>query len=139
MLAYFKMLPLIAVVSAGGYFYHNYKINEYERIVKEKNAIIARYEANVQTMKEINERNKEAITKLKQDAIEQREAYDSLSQNFSRVTRERDEYLSIFRRHNLTKLARIKPGLIEPRINKGTEDVFRQIEEDSREVKNANP
>lgn len=139
MLAYFKMLPLIAVVSAGGYFYHNYKINEYERIVAEKNAIIARYEANAQTMKEINERNKEAITKLKQDAIEQREAYDSLSQNFSRVTRERDEYLSIFRRHNLTKLARIKPGLIEPRINKGTEDVFRQIEEDSREVKNANP
>jgi hypothetical protein len=50
---------------------------------------------------------------------------------------EMDDYLSIFKRHNLTKLARVKPGLIEPRINKGTKDVFDAIEQDSVEVENA--
>jgi len=43
-------------------------------------------------------------------------------------------YLDIFKRHNLTKLAAAKPGLIEPRVNKGTKDVFDSIEEDSRNI-----
>jgi hypothetical protein len=43
-------------------------------------------------------------------------------------------YLDIFKRHNLTKLAAAKPGLLEPRINKGTKNVFDSIEEDSRNI-----
>ena len=43
-------------------------------------------------------------------------------------------YLDIFKRHNLSKLASAKPGLIETRFNKGTKDVFESIEEDSRSI-----
>ena len=50
---------------------------------------------------------------------------------------EMDGYLSIFKRHDMTKLARAKPGLIEPRINNGTKEVFRSIEQASQEVENA--
>ena len=39
-----------------------------------------------------------------------------------------------FKRHNLTKLAAAKPGLIEPRANKATKEVFDGIEEDSRNI-----
>jgi len=53
------------------------------------------------------------------------------------LTAERDEYLGIFKRHDMTRLARVKPGLIEPRINKGTADVFRAIENDSKEIEDA--
>ena len=60
-----------------------------------------------------------------------------LTEKNSEMQREMDDYLSIFKRHTLTKLARVKPGLIEPRINKGTAEVFRAIEEDSKEVENA--
>ena len=60
-----------------------------------------------------------------------------MTEKASALQAEMDDYLSIFKRHDLTKLARLKPGLIEPRINRGTEQVFRQIEEDSREVENA--
>jgi hypothetical protein len=42
--------------------------------------------------------------------------------------------LDIFKRHNLTKLAAAKPGLLEPRINKGTKNVFDSIEEISRTI-----
>ena len=45
-----------------------------------------------------------------------------------------NRYLDIFKRHNLTKLAAAKPGLIEPRVNKGTKDVFDSIEKDSRDI-----
>jgi len=34
----------------------------------------------------------------------------------------------------LFTLGSIKPGLIEPRVNKGTKDVFDSIEEDSRNI-----
>jgi hypothetical protein len=50
------------------------------------------------------------------------------------IEQEMSRYLDIFKRHNLTKLASAKPGLIEPRINKGTKDVFDSIEEDSRNI-----
>jgi hypothetical protein len=51
---------------------------------------------------------------------------------------EKDEYLSIFRRHDLQRLALARPGLIEPRLNNGTQEVFRQMEQDSREVDQLN-
>ena len=47
---------------------------------------------------------------------------------------EMNRYLDIFKRHNLTKLAAAKPGLIEPRANKATKEVFDGIEEDSRNI-----
>ena len=50
------------------------------------------------------------------------------------IQQEMTRYLDIFKRHNLTKLAAAKPGLIEPRVNKGTKDVFDSIEEDSRNI-----
>ena len=45
-----------------------------------------------------------------------------------------NRYLDIFKRHDLTKLAAAKPGLLEPRVNKGTKNVFNSIEEDSRNI-----
>ena len=47
-------------------------------------------------------------------------------------------YMNIFRRHNLSKLAAAKPGLIEPRINKGTKNVFDSIEKDSAFISDLN-
>ena len=43
-----------------------------------------------------------------------------------------------FRRHNLTKLAAAKPGLIEPRMNKATKEVFDGIENDSNLISDLN-
>ena len=48
-----------------------------------------------------------------------------------------NRYLDIFKRHNLTKLAAAKPGLIETRVNNATKEVFDGIEEDSRDIDSA--
>jgi hypothetical protein len=47
---------------------------------------------------------------------------------------EMSRYLDIFKRHDLTKLAAAKPSLLEPKVNKGTKNVFDSIEEDSRNI-----
>ena len=49
-----------------------------------------------------------------------------------------NRYLDIFARHNLTKLASAKPGLIEKRANNATKQVFDSIEDDSRDVDTLN-
>ena len=54
------------------------------------------------------------------------------------IEEEKNKYLDIIRRHNLNQLAEAKPGLSETRINKGTADVFKSIEDDSKELSSLN-
>lgn len=81
--------------------------------------------------------NEATIRSLEAKSAQQAQQMGVLTQNNQQLSSERDEFMSIFKRHNLTKLARSKPGLIEPRINKGTSDVMRTIEADSRELDQA--
>jgi hypothetical protein len=45
-----------------------------------------------------------------------------------------NRYLDVFKRHDLSKLAFAKPGLIQTRVNKGTKDVFDSIEKDTSNI-----
>ena len=48
------------------------------------------------------------------------------------------EYLDIFRRHNLSKLASAKPGMIETRANARTKEAFDEIEDVSKRISDIN-
>ena len=76
----------------------------------------------------------EAIASLQNDFALQTGSLLELQSRNQEIQQEMSRYLDIFKRHNLTKLAAAKPGLIEPRVNKGTKDVFDSIEEDSRNI-----
>lgn len=65
-------------------------------------------------------------------------ALNNLSKKNQEIEADMNRYLDIFRRHNLTKLAAAKPGLIEPRMNKATKEVFDGIENDSNLISNLN-
>ena len=69
--------------------------------------------------------------------VNQQEQIGTLNAQSAELEREKNEYLSIFRQHNLYRLSVARPGLIEPRINNGTNEVFRDIEQASREVATA--
>jgi len=137
MFAMLKMLPLFIVLAGAGYAYHT-------TVVSQKEAVIARLESNAVTLKEnamrletAFESEKAARERSEQNLQAQLKAVGELTEKANAMQAEMDDYLSIFKRHNLTKLARAKPGLIEPRINNGTKEVFRAIEEASQEVQNA--
>jgi|TARA_R110001592_G_scaffold7653_1_gene42421 hypothetical protein len=76
----------------------------------------------------------EAISTMQNDFALQTQQLGDLQKKSQAAQLEMNRYLDIFKRHNLTKLAAAKPGLLEPRINKGTKNVFDSIEEISRTI-----
>jgi len=86
------------------------------------------------TLKSAVATQEEAIASLQNDFALQTSSLLDLQSRNQEIQQEMTRYLDIFKRHNLTKLAAAKPGLIEPRVNKGTKDVFDSIEEDSRNI-----
>ena len=75
-----------------------------------------------------------AIAQLQGDLELQGKGLQEMQARNAEIQGEMNRYLDIFKRHNLTKLAAAKPGLIEPRANKATKEVFDGIEEDSRNL-----
>ena len=137
MLGLIKMLPLLAVVGAGAYGYHTLEIGKRETTIaqlEKNNVVLKENSARLETALETETASREQAEK---NLKVQLEAVGKLTEANTAMQEEMDDYLSIFKRHDLTKLARVKPGLIEPRINNGTKKVFEQIEKDSEEVENA--
>ena len=81
-----------------------------------------------------SQEQKLTIESLQNDFALQTKGLLSIQAKNQEIESEMNRYLDMFKRHNLTKLAAAKPGLIEPRVNKGTKDVFDSIEEDSRSI-----
>jgi len=137
MLGLIKMLPLLAVVGAGAYGYHTLEIGKRETAIaqlEKNNVVLKENSARLESALETETASREQAEK---NLKVQLEAVGKLTEANTAMQEEMDDYLSIFKRHDLTKLARVKPGLIEPRINNGTKKVFEQIEKDSEEVENA--
>ena len=80
------------------------------------------------------EEQKAAFKTMKESYEKQGQALNNLQRANAEIEAEKDRYMSIFQRHNLDKLALMKPGLIENRLNNGTKAVFEEIENDSKKL-----
>ena len=81
---------------------------------------------------------KAAIESLQNNMQKTSEALKGLQVKNQKYEEDMAEYLDIFRRHNVAKLASAKPGLIEIRFNNGTKEVFNAIQEDSNRISSLN-
>ena len=81
-----------------------------------------------------DQEQKAAIESLQNDFKVQTEGLLAIQSRNQEIEAEMSRYLDIFKRHNLSKLAAAKPGLIETRVNNATKDVFDSIEADSRSI-----
>ena len=81
-----------------------------------------------------DQEQKAAIESLQNDFKVQTEGLLAIQSRNQEIEAAMSRYLDIFKRHNLSKLAAAKPGLIETRVNNGTKDVFDSIEADSRSI-----
>ena len=81
-----------------------------------------------------DQEQKAAIESLQNDFKTQTEGLLAIQSRNQEIEAEMSRYLDIFKRHNLSKLAAAKPGLIETRENNGTKEVFESIEQDSRNI-----
>jgi type II secretory pathway pseudopilin PulG len=117
---------LIGIILAGGvagYFYYN---NTQAELIELRDLNMA-YELKF-------EEQEKAMSALKADFDLQSTSLLDMQTKNQEIQIEMNRYLDIFKRHNLTKLAAAKPGLIESKANKGTKEVFDGIEADSASI-----
>jgi flagellar motor protein MotB len=134
MLGLIKSLPLLLLVAGAAYAAHTFIVGQLESRISQQEATIQQYMAQNTALQMAAEQNERTIRSIEAQFQQQQQLMGNLSQANQALQAEKDEYLSIFRRHDLQRLALARPGLIEPRLNSGTADVFRQLEADSREV-----
>jgi hypothetical protein len=132
-----KMLPIVIVLAASGFAAHKFIVNQLQgRITEVQRNYDVVNQQNV-ALQAVADNNAQVLDNIRNQMVNQQEQIGTLNEQSAELEREKNEYLSIFRQHNLYRLSVARPGLIEPRINNGTNEVFRDIEQASREVATA--
>jgi len=119
----FKLYAMLAVVGIVGAVLFG-AWYEY-RDMQQRIAILRENNAKLETVAKANAEALEEVTAF----ANQMEASNlELQANLQKAEAYKDDLLSKFQKHNLTKLSLKKPGLIEGRINNATKKVFDDIE-----------
>ena len=113
------LIGIIIVLSLGSYYLYN------------QNQVLT---ANNMALEGAVATQEETIATMQNDFALQTAQLGELQKKSQEAQLEMNRYLDIFKRHNLTKLAAAKPGLLEPKLNNGTKNVFDSIEEISRTI-----
>jgi len=116
-------IGIILVMGLGGYYLYN----ENQTLTQNNMKLEAAVEEQKQTM---------AI--MKEQYEKQGKALMNMSRQNAQIEKEKAEYLAIFSRHNLDLLALKKPGLMENRFNKASEEVMEGMEDDTEALYNIN-
>lgn len=138
MFAYLKILPFILLLAGAGYAAHKFIVNQLNTEIVQLQSDVRQYQVQNIALQSAAEINEQTIKSIEERSELQLGQMTTLTTANQQLQSEKEEYLSIFRRHDLQRLALARPGLIEPRINNGTQEVFRQVEQDSKEVSDLN-
>ena len=112
---------ILGIVAGGAYKVFNDQMIRMEFLAAEKAAL------------EVQAQEQEAaLQALELSLTIQRDATRDMQEHAADIQDQMDGYLKIFKDHDFTRLARAKPGLIEPRANKATDAVFTDIENDTK-------
>ena len=111
------VILLFSSVVGGGYFYYTDTQNT-----------IAQLQTNNAQLKIAVETNEKTIEGMEQQAEISAQLSQALSEKLQVSEASRNRLIEVFGKHDLTRLALRKPGLIESRINNGTKKAFDGIE-----------
>ena len=104
-----------AVMSARAYY-------------KDSQERIATLHKNNAKMEVVQQQNEVVLRSLTSEATRLNELNFNLQENLDAAEDYKDELIVKLQKHNLTRLSYQKPGLIERRINNGTQKVFDSLE-----------
>lgn len=129
-----KALPLVLILAGAGWAAHTWIVDRLEDQILRQNLQIEQYQAQNVALQTAAEQNEATIRSLEEGMQKQMELTRTLTNQFNEADARAREAMEIFKNHNFTKLARSRPGMIEPRANAATKREFDGIEELSREV-----
>lgn len=121
------LIGIIGSLAISGLLYYNLAVVPMKNKLEEQAKVILAQDLRDQEQKATIEAIQNNLQKTSQELTGlqvRNQAYEA----------EMAEYMDIFRRHNLSKLASAKPGLIEIRANTRTKEAFDAIEADSKRI-----
>lgn len=125
------LMGIIAAMGISGLLYYNLSVVPMKVKLEEQVKLIAAQELR-------NQEQKAAIEAIQNNLEKTSKELTGLQVRNQAYEQEMAEYMDIFRRHNLSKLASAKPGMIETRVNNKTKEAFDAIEEDSKRISSLN-
>ncbi len=111
------VLLLAGSIAGGGWFYYT-----------DTQARIAQLQQNNAQLKIAAEDNQRTIDTLQETAERNLTLSNELQERLNESEESRNRLIEVFGKHDLTRLALKKPGLIESRVNNGTKKAFDDIE-----------
>lgn len=138
MLSFIRSLPFIGIALLFAYGAHSFIVGGLTKQVEEQQIqinLLNQHNVALQGAAEINEKT---IASLEESNSKQIEQIGDLTVKSNEWERQATEAQQIFKDHNFTKLSRLRPGMIEDRANNKTAEVFRAVEDDSKEVAKLN-
>ena len=125
------LLGIMGAMGVSMFLYYQFAVVPMKNKIEEQTKVILAQELR-------DQEQKAAIESLQNNMQKTSEALKGLQVKNQKYEEDMAEYLDIFRRHNVAKLASAKPGLVELTFNKGTKEVFNAIQEDSTRISNLN-
>ena len=126
------LMGIMAAMAVGGYLYYQTAVVPMKNKIEEQTAVILAQDLR-------DQEQKATIAAITANAEKTAEATATLQKQNQEYEAEMSEYLDIFRRHNLAKIASARPGQVETRANERTKEVFDAIEEVSKRISNPSP
>ena len=119
-------------MGSTGFLYYQFAVVPMKNTLEEQTAVII-----AQALRD--QEQQATIAAITLNAEKTAKASAALQQQNQQYEAEMSEYLDIFRRHNLAKIASARPGQIQTQANNATKEVFDAIEEVSKRISNPNP
>ena len=136
MLSFIRSLPFVGIALFFAWGAHSYIVGNLNKNVEQQQMqidVLNQQNVALQSAAEINE---QTIRSLEESNSRQIAQIGDLTVKANEWERQAKEAQQIFKDHNFTKLSRLRPGMIEDRANNKTAEVFRAVEQDSKEVAN---
>ena len=125
-------MGIIAAMGSAGFLYYQFAVVPMKNKLEEQTAVIIAQDLR-------DQEQKATIAAITLNAEKTAVANAEMQKQNQQYEAEMSEYLDIFRRHNLAKIASARPGQIQTQANARTKEVFDAIEEVSNRISNPNP
>jgi hypothetical protein len=120
---------IIAAMGVSGFLYYQFAVIPMKNKIEEQTKVILAQDLR-------DQEQKAAISAMTENLEKTTKALNGLQTKNQQYEAEMSEYLDIFRRHNLAKIASARPGSIEIKANNRTKEVFDAIEDISKSISN---
>jgi|TARA_R110000796_G_scaffold125166_1_gene239734 TolA-binding protein len=125
------LIGIIVAMGFTGMMYYQFSVVPMKNKLEEQTKVILAQDLR-------DQEQKAAIEAIQSNLEKTSNSLRGLQVQNQQYETQMSEYMDIFRRHNIAKLASARPGLMETRINNATKEVFDGIEADSNRISSLN-